>query len=218
MKIIYLALSAVTLFLFGCSSTYAQKDFSSNEKLYLDINGFSKDKNVKDNLSNDSSFIVPNNAIIKNDTINTAADNQKIKNNIIYLEFAGNGLFSSLNYEGILSNNFSIRLGIGYEYDYSVSNSGSHHTDSFFPLVMFNYLIDVYGNNYIELGGGALIASSAFSISDSFGPSTTAIVPTTAIGYRYSPKDGGFFFSAAFDMFIVSGVFPWGGIGFGIRF
>ena len=211
MTIIYLALSAVTIFLFDCSSTYAQKDFPSKDIYHEDVNL---------RLSNYNSLNVLKDSVFKNDTINNAAAVQKIKtkNNIIYLELAGNGLFSSLNYEGILSDNFSIRLGTGYAFSNSVSNSGGHHTDSFFPLVMLNDIIDVYGNNYIEFGGGALIVASAFTISDSFEPSIIAIVPTTAIGYRYSPKDGGFFFSAAFDMFIGSGIFPWGGIGFGIRF
>ncbi len=143
---------------------------------------------------------------------------KKIKSNILYVELLGNGLFSSLNYEGMISNNFSARIGVGFWYDYSVSNSGSHHDLGFDPLAMLNYLIEIYGNNYIELGGGVLIATTTFTIGDTFGPSSFTIVPTTAIGYRYSPNDGGFFISAAFDMFISSGIFPWGGVGLGYRF
>jgi hypothetical protein len=43
-------------------------------------------------------------------------------------------------------------------------------------------------------------------------------VPTIAIGYRYSPKNGGVFFSAAFDMFLLGTESPWGGLGIGYRF
>ena len=140
------------------------------------------------------------------------------KNNIVYAELLGNGLFSSVNYERVISNNFDLRLGLGFAFSNSESNSGSHHTTAFFPLAMANYSIDIYSNNYVEVGGGVLIAFTDFIISDSFSQPMYTFVPTTAIGYRYSPKNGGFFFSAAFDMFILSGITPWGGLGIGYRF
>jgi hypothetical protein len=139
-------------------------------------------------------------------------------NNIVYAELLGNGLFSSVNYERIISKNVDLRFGLGFAFSNSQSNSGSHHTTAFFPLAMANYLIDIYGNNYIEIGGGMLIASTEFEISDTFAQSTNVFVPTIAIGYRYSPKNGGIFFSAAFDMFILGTVTPWGGLGIGYRF
>ncbi|MHB8338209.1 MAG: hypothetical protein ACYDEE_12415 [Ignavibacteriaceae bacterium] len=83
---------------------------------------------------------------------------------------------------------------------------------------MANYLFDIYGNNYVEIGGGVLITSTDLIISDTIFTTMSTIVPTTAISYRYSPKNGGFFFSAAFDMFIMAGVTPWGGLGIGYRF
>jgi hypothetical protein len=140
------------------------------------------------------------------------------KNNIVYAELLGNGLFSSVNYERIISNNFDLRFGLGFVFSNSESNSGSHHTTAFFPLAMANYLINIYGNNYVEVGGGVLIASTDFEISDTFSQSMYNFVPTIAIGYRYSPKNGGIFFSAAFDMFILGTVTPWGGLGIGYRF
>jgi hypothetical protein len=142
----------------------------------------------------------------------------KYKNNIIYAELLGNGLFSSVNYERVISNNFDLRLGLGFVFSNSESNSGSHHTTVFLPLAMANYLIDIYGDNYIEVGGGFLIASTDLEISDTFAQSMNVFVPTIAIGYRYSPKSGGVFFSAAFDMFILDSITPWGGLGIGYRF
>lgn len=142
------------------------------------------------------------------------------KNNIVYAELLGNGLFSSVNYERVISNDIDLRFGLGFAFDNSASNSGSHHTTSFFPLAMANYLIDIYGNNFVEAGGGFLIASTDFNISNTPNTFQSAytIIPTIAIGYRYSPKTGGIFFSAAFDAFIYAGVFPWGGLGIGYRF
>ncbi len=146
---------------------------------------------------------------------------QSIENshNIIYAELLGNGLFSSLNYEREVSNNVSLRFGLGFAFSNSLSNSGSHHTTAFFPIAMCNYTFDVYGNNFIEVGGGLLISSTNFEITnDKYPQSQSVAVPTTAIGYRYSPKDGGIFFSAAFDMFIMTGIYPWAGLGIGYRF
>ena len=140
-------------------------------------------------------------------------------NNNIYLELLGNGLFSSLNYEYTISNNFTMRFGVGFAFSNSESNSGGHHTTSFLPLAMGNYLIDFYGNNYFEIGGGFLIASSNLTFSNSFEPTSLTVVPTFALGYRYSPKDGGFFFSLAFDIFTYPPqVMPWAGLGMGYKF
>ena len=140
-------------------------------------------------------------------------------NSNIYLELLGSGLFSSINYEQTLSNYFTMRFGVGFAFSNSESNSGGHHTTAFFPLAMGNYLIDIYGNNYLEIGGGFLIATSNLTFSDTPDNTTSVtIIPTFALGYRYSPKDGGFFFSIALDAFTVSGVQPWGGLGLGYKF
>ncbi len=141
-------------------------------------------------------------------------------NNNIYLELLGNGILSSINYEHTYSNNFTMRIGVGWVFSNSESNSGGHHSTAFFPLAMVNYLIDIYGNNYLEIGGGFLIATSELTFSDSFNnPNNITFVPTFALGYRYSPKDGGFFFSLAFDLFTYPPqVMPWGGLGLGYKF
>ena len=139
-------------------------------------------------------------------------------NNNIYLELLGNGILSSINYEHTYSNNFTMRIGVGWVFSNSESNSGGHHSTAFFPLAMGNYLIDIYGNSYLEIGGGFLIASSNLTFSDSFEPTSLTVVPTFALGYRYSPKDGGFFFSIALDAFTVTGVQPWAGLGLGYKF
>ncbi len=140
--------------------------------------------------------------------------------NNVYLELLGSGLFSSINYEHTYSNNFTMRFGVGWVFSNSVSNSGGHHSIAFFPLAMGNYLIDIYGNNYLEIGGGFLIAASELTFSDTFNnPTNITIVPTFALGYRYSPKDGGVFFSIAFDLFTYPPqVMPWAGLGFGYKF
>ena len=139
------------------------------------------------------------------------------KKNIIYIELLGNGLFSSLNYEHEISRDLNYRIGLGYYFSSSASNSGSHFDFGFFPIAMLNYFIRINDNNYFEIGGGTIISYSDLSSWVSY-ESTIRFVPTFAIGYRYSPKDGGFFFSAAFDMFTLGRILPWGGLGLGVRF
>ena len=147
------------------------------------------------------------------------AQEKETANNNIYFELLGNGLYSSLNYEHTLSSIATVRLGMGFAFSNSESNSGAHHTTAFFPLMMLNYLLDIYGNNYFEIGGGFLIATSDLTFSDTINnPTSITVVPTFALGYRYSPKHGGFFFSIALDAFTVTGVQPWAGLGLGYKF
>ncbi len=140
----------------------------------------------------------------------TAAFSQEkeIKNNIFYGEILGNGGDIFFNYERVIFNNFSMRVGAGFIIEHFSSNSGSHTDLGLLPIAMLYYSIEISGNNNIELGAGALIG----------GPHN--LLPTMAFGYRYSPSDGGFFISAAFDMFPNADgyLFPWGGVGIGTRF
>ena len=115
-------------------------------------------------------------------------------NNNIYLELLGNGLFSSLNYEYTISNNFTMRFGVGFAFSNSESNSGGHHTTSFLPLAMGNYLIDFYGNNYFEIGGGflivpGLVGATSMPLLNAIGSSLVSVAAfgaTAAISYAIS--------------------------------
>ncbi len=71
-----------SLVLIGCSSTYRISDFSSEEKFYEDFNNFTKDKNVKVTLSNDSVFYSNNGTEIIRDTLYT------LKNSIVQKRLA----------------------------------------------------------------------------------------------------------------------------------
>jgi hypothetical protein len=77
MKIFYLSIPVLLLFLIGCSSTYKVSNFSSKDKFYEDFNKSAGDKTVKITLSNDSSFFNIN-AEIVNDTLYCM--NKKIEN------------------------------------------------------------------------------------------------------------------------------------------
>ena len=205
MKIIYLALTCVIIILIGCSSTYAQKRISIDEKNYEAANEYSKD-NVVLNKCNSISIIADSTA--KKDSINASVIQPgKGGYNIFYAELFGNGFLSSLNYERVVSKYFSIRLAMALIVSGGSSNSGSHSEFGAFPFMMVNFLLNIHGNNYFEFGAGSFVLFEAF-------------FPDFAVGYRYCAKDGGFFFSLTFDMISVTEnkMIPWGGIGVGVSF
>ncbi len=57
------------LFLFGCSSIYTVKNFSSKHELYQGFNEFAGNKKINVTFLNDSSITLENGAVIKNDTL-----------------------------------------------------------------------------------------------------------------------------------------------------
>lgn len=117
----------------------------------------------------------------------------------IYIELPGNGGFISANYERFLTQNLSLRVGIG-----SFLGLG----EVTFP-VMVNYCI---GQEYIfEIGGGLIHVPDG---------KWEGIVPTATIGYRYQEINGGTVFRIGFTPFInESGeIFFWGGLSLGYAF
>lgn len=128
--------------------------------------------------------------------------------NTVYLEVGGNNVFYSLNYEKELIKNFSPRLGFSIMPITEYSNSGKHANSKLFVTFMSNYFVNIKNNHSIELGGGV-----------SYGLET--LFPAIAIGYRYSPYEGGIIFKLTFTPLLnkeIFDVFPWFGIGIGIRF
>jgi len=156
--------------------------------------------------------------------------------NTLYVEFLGNGGLYSLNYDHRFSNKVSLRAGISY---YSVNNifniflTSGTFTVLNFP-VQVNYLFN-FGSSNIQVGAGITVWSEndnyAYNENFIFGPvihtdtSYLTLFFNPTIGYRYQPKDGGFFFQAS----IMSLIDPfnssdknqlpfWFGIGLGITY
>ncbi len=130
------------------------------------------------------------------------------KSNTLYLELGGNCVWYSINYEKEVVSNFSPRIGIAIMPISEFSNSGKRSDSKIFATIIANYFADLNENNKIELGGGL-----AYGLGEIF--------PTTTVGYRYSPKDGGMIFKLTFTPLLdqkLFSVFPWFGVGFGIKF
>lgn len=142
--------------------------------------------------------------------------------NAVFVEFGGNGLVYSINYERFLSQDFSLRAGVGYlSLGSSEFDGGSSASLTTVPL-MANYLGVGRYNHRLELGGGVVLmhmsARTYDGIGSDFGSGFLAAA-TGCIGYRYAPLDGGFNFKAGFTPLLSSfGLLPLAGVSFGAVF
>ena len=110
------------------------------------------------------------------------------KNNSVYVEFLGNGLVLSLNYERILYNgpvNFGVRGGLGYSPE---DGERAIYTIPFEIVVIF-------GNkkHHIELGAGIsyyLKVNKSKHYHDNRKHTNYSIMVYPRIGYRYKGNKG----------------------------
>lgn len=141
--------------------------------------------------------------------------------NLVYLELLGNGGLYSINYERMIGNDLSARLGFSY---FSVSASAGDSTAKASLVtapVMLNYMLG--GKNHkFETGAGATViyvSASASGGGASMSGEGIGVVGTGTVGYRYSPADGGFVFRVGYTPFIgANGFNSWGGASFGGTF
>ncbi|MFZ1977757.1 MAG: hypothetical protein WAV76_07350 [Bacteroidota bacterium] len=110
--------------------------------------------------------------------------------NSIFIEGAGNGGLYSINYDRLLTNNLSCRIGYSYLEILSAQIST-------YPFLV-NYL---YGENSskIEIGLGIMLINISVSTELTNLPPVLSIsttLVTGAFGYRYQQKDGGIIFRA----------------------
>jgi hypothetical protein len=132
--------------------------------------------------------------------------------NNVYLELAGSNFGGSINYERLISDDWSIRIG-GYPYVRTDSTANQYYRDTNQPLLGANivctasYLIGP-GNHKLEIGGGFTCFIPAL-----YGTGLGMLAGI--IGYRFQPKGGGFLFRIAFTPLIFDNVtiFQGGGLG-----
>ena len=140
------------------------------------------------------------------------------KPNSVYFELIGNGGLYSINYDRLITDNVSGRIGFMY---LSKLDLIFLTVDNIVIIpVTLNYLIG-NGNNKFEIGAGIdYVNSSGGSL---FGYKTnvtvTQIFGTATIGYRYRQKDGGFLFRIGFTpIFGANGFQPLAGLSLGFSF
>jgi len=144
------------------------------------------------------------------------SSNRNVRNHC-YLELLGNGIIYSFNYERLISDNFTIRGGLGVTPGFII--------DEFFfgiPLTA-SYLLGG-GSSKFEIGLG----TTFFIIEDpetfSFSSNDKSyLVLTGILGYRFFRSRGGFAFRITFTPFYHpdlenSKIISSGGISFGYGF
>jgi len=120
----------------------------------------------------------------------------------VYLEFAGNGIIYSLNYDILFSNDWGLRLGTSY---YPLEDDNGQYTDvgedAFIGLVM-GYRSVGENAHKLEIGGGIVFGTlgNQRSLDVPVPPGATA-----SIGYRFYPReDSRATFKAAFTPMVNS--------------
>jgi hypothetical protein len=145
----------------------------------------------------------------------------------IYLEIGGAGIFYSINYDRLLTNNVALRFGFGYfGVPFLASLTAVPLTLSWFPFS------NSTSPNKLEIGAGFDYINA--TVTPFFGDTPTrtgsAVCLTGILGYRYQAPDGGFMFRAAFTPILFTDELqslvgisnanfaPWAGISFGTGF
>lgn len=117
--------------------------------------------------------------------------------NSVYLEFLGNGLFYSINYEYLFTESFGGRVGAGYI-------APLWYSTGTFPL-MACYLRGS-GNHKLELGLGACVILQSENQGVSFWNEDeeikgSGVLGTATVGYRYQRPEGRIIFRAGLTPF-----------------
>jgi hypothetical protein len=116
--------------------------------------------------------------------------------NVVYVEVLGPGILYSVNYERVITDNVTARIGASI---FSYSYYSGESSVVVLPM-MANYLWGS-GSSKLELGAGADVMVSREKHYGDMEPivspritSDSNILLVGALGYRYQPSDGGFHF------------------------
>jgi hypothetical protein len=165
------------------------------------------------------------------DSKRPAPSDEREAMNAIYLDLLGPGLFYSINYDRMLTEDLSARIGFSYLSFGASAGSGDTTASAEFsywavPLTV-SYLGIGSKSNMLELGGGPVImhveGSGVVEVEEddgTVGASATLFSLTALAGYRHQPADGGFVFriGASPVMAFGAGVLPWGYLSLGAAF
>ncbi len=153
----------------------------------------------------------------------SVCQSQDTTKNVIYAELLGPGLLYSINYERVVADDVTMRIGASIiPYSYYRGSS----TMIILP-VMANYLLGS-GNSKLEIGAGVDVLMMRDEMYGDLEPLPSARIRNTSgvlligsLGYRYQPTDGGFHFRIAASPILTptTGFFiPSVGISFGSCF
>lgn len=147
--------------------------------------------------------------------------------NAIYLDLAGPGLFYSINYDRVLTDDLSARIGLSY-FSAGASAGGASASFSYLAIPLtVSYLGIGSAANIFEVGGGGtfmrvegsgVVDSGEDSVSG--GGSVTVMALTGIAGYRHQDPEGGFVFRIGVSPLVLTtgDVLPWGYLSLGAAF
>lgn len=154
-----------------------------------------------------------------------SADPPRTAHNSIFIELGGNGGIYTINYDRIVSDNFSLRAGLGYMAIGATASSGGSSASASVSMTMIPVIANfmVGSNNHkLELGAGLTffhMSGTSSSLGNTVKASGFSPVGTAVAGYRYVPHKGGFTFRAGVTpLFTTEDFLPWGGVSFGYLF
>ena len=133
--------------------------------------------------------------------------------NSVFLEVGGPGIVYSVNYDRMLSEMFSLRVGATY---FQFHELYDDHAGYVFVPMVANLLLGS-ANHKFE-GGLGVVPGWAFPIKagDFSGFQMNAVA---LAGYRYAPTAGGLTFRANVEVIrLKSGFLPWAGVSVGYGF
>jgi hypothetical protein len=169
---------------------------------------------------------------VKAEETSAASEGREAKN-AIYLDLLGPGLLYSINYDRMITDDFSARIGFSYfgvgasATDSSGTTTASASFSYWAVPITASYLGIGSDTNMLELGAGASIlnfSGSGLIESDDeevgAGASVTTLSATAMVGYRRQPADGGFVFRVGLSpvMTFGAGLLPWGYLSLGAAF
>ena len=154
--------------------------------------------------------------------------------NSLYVELLGNGILYSLNYDRMLTEDMSARLGFEY---LNISASGTNEDSTTSGVSIGFYLVPAtinfflashdngkVGSSKLEIGAGPLfifVTGTGTGTLAGNNVSGSLVGGTATLGYRYQSYDGGFVFRVGFTPIYLQqpiGFRPLGGISLGYAF
>jgi hypothetical protein len=151
--------------------------------------------------------------------------------NAVFGELGGNGVFGSVNYERMITQQWAVRGGIGF---FGTSGTNTRNEAVFNPFISLPfttaYHLPLSSTSRIEIGGGytSFVSLSNTQTLETFspewlrGPVMSAVTGLAA--YRYQSPNGGFIFRAAATPLYFLGESPrnpfqfWAGVSAGFAF
>jgi hypothetical protein len=130
--------------------------------------------------------------------------------NAISVEALGRGMYWSVNFDRMMSDNFAIGVG----FSYATASGGS---SAVIPIYLNWYLSTGDSRPYLTGGFDVLVPTPTVSFLSSTTTALGSFAGVVGAGYEYRGPTG-FLFRVAPYVFVGSAIVPWVGVSFGYAF